>query len=161
MRAGCCSVPRSEIDSYTEFVKIYGAKGLAYIKVNELARGREGLQSPIVKNLSDEELNGILTRVGAKDGDIVFFGADKAKVVWDSLGALRLKIGHSDFGVKTGLFTPGWKPLWVINFPMFEYSKKISAGWPATIRSPARSTATRTSSSRIPNTAMPRHMTAC
>ena len=99
---GAAQLPRSEIDSYTEFVKIYGAKGLAYIKVNELARGREGLQSPIVKNLSDEELNGILTRVGAKDGDIVFFGADKAKVVWDSLGALRLKIGHSDFGVKTG-----------------------------------------------------------
>ena len=121
---GAAQLPRSEIDSYTEFVKIYGAKGLAYIKVNELARGREGLQSPIVKNLSDEELNGILTRVGAKDGDIVFFGADKAKVVWDSLGALRLKIGHSDFGVKTGLFTPGWKPLWVINFPMFEYSEE-------------------------------------
>ena len=121
---GAAQLPRSEIDSYTEFVKIYGAKGLAYIKVNELARGREGLQSPIVKNLSDEELNGILTRVGAKDGDIVFFGADKAKVVWDSLGALRLKIGHSDFGVKTGLFTPGWKPLWIINFPMFEYSEE-------------------------------------
>ena len=121
---GAAQLPRSEIDSYTEFVKIYGAKGLAYIKVNELARGREGLQSPIVKNLSDEELNGILTRVGAKDGDIVFFGADKAKVVWDSLGALRLKIGHSDFGVTTGLFTPGWKPLWVINFPMFEYSEE-------------------------------------
>ncbi|MDO5530689.1 aspartate--tRNA ligase [Sutterella sp.] len=121
---GAASMPRSEIDSYTEYVKIYGAKGLAYIKVNELARGREGLQSPIVKNLSDEELKGILDRVGAADGDVIFFGADKAKIVWDSLGALRLKIGHSEFGKKNGLFTPGWKPLWVINFPMFEYSEE-------------------------------------
>ena len=121
---GAASMPRSEIDAYTEFVKIYGAKGLAYIKVNEIARGREGLQSPIVKNLSDDELNGILARVGAKDGDVVFFGADKAKIVWDSLGALRLKIGHSEFGQKNGLFKAGWKPLWVINFPMFEYSEE-------------------------------------
>lgn len=121
---GAASMPRSEIDSYTEFVKIYGAKGLAYIKVNELARGREGLQSPIVKNLSDEELKAILERVGAKDGDVVFFGADKAKIVWDSLGALRLKIGHSEFGKEHKLFTPGWKPLWVVNFPMFEYSEE-------------------------------------
>ena len=121
---GAASMPRSEIDTYTEFVKIYGAKGLAYIKVNELARGREGLQSPIVKNLSDEELKAILERVGAKDGDVVFFGADKAKIVWDSLGALRLKIGHSEFGKEHKLFTPGWKPLWVVNFPMFEYSEE-------------------------------------
>ena len=121
---GAASMPRSEIDAYTEFVKIYGAKGLAYIKVNEIARGREGVQSPIVKNLSDDELNGILARVGAKDGDVVFFGADKAKIVWDSLGALRLKIGHSEFGQKNGLFKAGWKPLWVINFPMFEYSEE-------------------------------------
>ena len=121
---GAASVPRSEIDSYTEFVKIYGAKGLAYIKVNELARGREGLQSPIVKNLSDEELQAILTRTGAQDGDVIFFGADKAKIVWDSLGALRLKIGHSEFGKTHGLYTPGWRPLWVINFPMFEYSEE-------------------------------------
>ena len=121
---GAASMPRSEIDSYTEFVKIYGAKGLAYIKVNELARGREGLQSPIVKNLSDEELQAILTRTGAQDGDVVFFGADKAKIVWDSLGALRLKIGHSEFGKTHGLYTPGWRPLWVINFPMFEYSEE-------------------------------------
>ncbi len=118
------SLPRSEIDTYTEFVKIYGAKGLAYIKVNELEKGREGLQSPIVKNLSDAEIKGILERVGAQNGDVVFFGADKAKIVWDSLGALRLKIGHSEFGKKTGLFTPGWQPLWVINFPMFEYSEE-------------------------------------
>ena len=121
---GAASMPRSEIDTYTEFVKIYGAKGLAYIKVNELARGREGLQSPIVKNLSDEELKAILERVGAKDGDVVFFGADKAKIVWDSLGALRLKIGHSEFGKEHKLFTPGWKPLWAVNFPMFEYSEE-------------------------------------
>lgn len=121
---GAASMPRSEIDSYTEFVKIYGAKGLAYIKVNELARGREGLQSPIVKNLSDEELQVILTRTGAQDGDVIFFGADKAKIVWDSLGALRLKIGHSEFGKTHGLYTPGWRPLWVINFPMFEYSEE-------------------------------------
>lgn len=121
---GAASMPRSEIDTYTEFVKIYGAKGLAYIKVNELARGREGLQSPIVKNLSDEELKAILERVGAKNGDVVFFGADKAKIVWDSLGALRLKIGHSEFGKEHKLFTPGWKPLWVVNFPMFEYSEE-------------------------------------
>lgn len=121
---GAASMPRSEIDSYTEFVKIYGAKGLAYIKVNELARGREGLQSPIVKNLSDEELQAILTLTGAQDGDVIFFGADKAKIVWDSLGALRLKIGHSEFGKTHGLYTPGWRPLWVINFPMFEYSEE-------------------------------------
>ena len=121
---GAASMPRSEIDSYTEFVKIYGAKGLAYIKVNELARGREGLQSPIVKNLSDEELQAILTRTGAQDGDVIFFGADKAKIVWGSLGALRLKIGHSEFGKTHGLYTPGWRPLWVINFPMFEYSEE-------------------------------------
>lgn len=119
---GACEMPRSEIDAYTEFVKIYGAKGLAYIKVNELERGREGLQSPIVKNLSDDELKGIIDRTGAQNGDVIFFGADKAKIVWDSLGALRLKIGHSEFGKKHGLFTPGWQPLWIINFPMFEYS---------------------------------------
>lgn len=77
-------MPRSEIDAYTEFVKIYGAKGLAYIKINDLSKGREGLQSPIVKNLSDEELNTIIERTGAQDGDVVFFGADKAKIVWDA-----------------------------------------------------------------------------
>mgnify|MGYP002615755764 CR=1 FL=1 len=115
-----CQLPRSEIDSYTEFVKIYGAKGLAYIKVNEKAKGREGLQSPIVKNLSDEFLNAVIERTGANDGDVIFFGADKKKIVRDSLGALRLKIGRSEFGKKAGLFTEGWKALWVIDFPMFE-----------------------------------------
>lgn len=121
---GAVQMSRSEIDGYTEFVKIYGAKGLAYIKVNDINAGREGLQSPIIKNLSDDELNAILKATNAQSGDIVFFGADKAKVVWDSLGALRLKIGHSKFGKETGLFTPGWKPLWVVNFPMFEYNEE-------------------------------------
>ena len=108
---------RKEIDDYTQFVAIYGAKGLAYIKVNETARGREGLQSPIVKNLDDAALAAILARTGAVDGDLIFFGADKAKVVNDSLGALRQKIGHD-----RGLAEKAWKPLWVIDFPMFEYN---------------------------------------
>lgn len=116
------SLARSEIDGYTDFVKIYGAKGLAYIKVNGLTR--EGLQSPIIKNMTDEEIQGILERTGAQVGDIIFFGADKAKIVYDSLGALRLKIGHSEFGKKNGLFRAGWQPLWVINFPMFEYDEE-------------------------------------
>ena len=117
-------MPRSEIDAYTEFVKIYGAKGLAYIKVNEKAKGRDGLQSPIVKNISDEILTQILERTGAQDGDVIFFGADRAKVVYDSLGALRIKIGHSEFGRAHGLSAPGWKPLWVVDFPMFEYDEE-------------------------------------
>jgi aspartyl-tRNA synthetase len=112
---------RGEIDSYTDFVKIYGAKGLAYIKVNELAKGRDGLQSPIVKNIHDAALQAVLTRSGAQDGDLIFFGADKAKVVNDAIGALRLKIGLSPFGKSNGLFTAGWRPLWVVDFPMFEY----------------------------------------
>ena len=112
---------RGEIDSYTDFVKIYGAKGLAYIKVNELAKGRDGLQSPIVKNIHDSALQAVLTRSGAQDGDLIFFGADKAKVVNDAIGALRLKIGLSPFGKSNGLFTAGWRPLWVVDFPMFEY----------------------------------------
>jgi len=117
-------MPRSEIDSYTEFVKIYGAKGLAYIKVNEKAKGRDGLQSPIVKNLNDAALAEILKRTGAQDGDVIFFGADRAKVVADSMGALRTKIGHSDFGKKHGLSEAGWRPLWVIDFPMFEFDEE-------------------------------------
>jgi aspartyl-tRNA synthetase len=116
-------LPRSEIDDYTEFVKIYGAKGLAYIKVNEAARGRDGLQSPIVKNLDDAALATILARTGATDGDLIFFGADRAKVVYDALGALRNKIGHSEFGRAQKLVVDGWKPLWVIDFPMFEYDE--------------------------------------
>jgi aspartyl-tRNA synthetase len=117
-------MPRSEIDAMTEFVKIYGAKGLAYIKVNDRAKGRDGLQSPIVKNLHDAALDEILKRTGAEDGDVIFFGADRAKVVADSMGALRLKIGHSEFGRAHGLFEPGWQPLWVIDFPMFEYDEQ-------------------------------------
>ncbi|AOJ11239.1 aspartate--tRNA ligase [Burkholderia mayonis] len=112
---------RGDIDGYTEFVRIYGAKGLAWIKVNERAKGRDGLQSPIVKNLHDASIAAILARTGAEDGDIIFFAADRAKVVNDSLGALRLKIGHSEFGKANGLVESGWKPLWVVDFPMFEY----------------------------------------
>lgn len=115
---------RGEIDAYTEFVKIYGAKGLAYIKVNELAKGRDGLQSPIVKNIHDAALTEILQRTGAQDGDLIFFGADKEKVVNDAIGALRIKIGHSEFGRRNGLFENAWRPLWVIDFPMFEYDEE-------------------------------------
>ncbi len=117
---------RGDIDAYGEFVKIYGAKGLAWIKVNEVATGagqdlRAGLQSPIVKNLHDKALLAVLERTGAKAGDLIFFGADKAKVVNDALGALRVKIGHSDFGRSNGLFEDRWAPLWVVDFPMFEH----------------------------------------
>ena len=115
---------RSEIDSYTEFVRIYGAKGLAWIKVNDIAKGRDGLQSPIVKNLHDASITAIIERTGAQNGDIIFFAADRSKVVNDSLGALRLKIGHSEFGRANGLFEKGWKPLWVTDFPMFEFDEE-------------------------------------
>jgi aspartyl-tRNA synthetase len=115
---------RGEIDGYTEFVKIYGAKGLAWIKVNEVAKGRDGLQSPIVKNLHDEAIAEVLKRTGAQDGDLIFFGADKAKVVNDSMGALRLKVGHSEFGRQNGLFDDRWAPLWVVDFPMFEFDEE-------------------------------------
>ncbi|KMY85877.1 Aspartyl-tRNA synthetase Aspartyl-tRNA(Asn) synthetase [Candidatus Paraburkholderia calva] len=115
---------RGDIDGYTEFVCIYGAKGLAWIKVNDKTKGRDGLQSPIVKNLHDAALAAVMERTGAQDGDIIFFAADRAKVVNDSLGALRLKIGHSEFGKSNGLLESGWKPLWVIDFPMFEYDEE-------------------------------------
>ncbi|KAB7603946.1 aspartate--tRNA ligase [Verminephrobacter eiseniae] len=115
---------RGEIDAYTEFVKIYGAKGLAYIKVNARARGRDGLQSPIVKNLHDAALTEILARTGAQDGDLIFFGADKEKIVNDAIGALRTKIGHSEFGKKNGLFEERWAALWVVDFPMFEFDEQ-------------------------------------
>jgi aspartyl-tRNA synthetase len=118
------ALSRSEIDAYTQFVGIYGAKGLAYIKVNDPLKGREGLQSPIVKNLHDQALAEVLSRCGAQAGDLIFFGADTAKVVNDALGALRVRIGHSEFGKKTGLFEAGWRPLWVIDFPMFEYDEE-------------------------------------
>ncbi len=117
-------MPRSEIDAYTQFVAIYGAKGLAYIKVNDKSKGRDGLQSPIVKNLHDAALAQIIEKTGAENGDLIFFGADKAKVVNDAIGALRVKIGHSDFGRKNGLFEDTWRPLWVVDFPMFEHDEE-------------------------------------
>jgi aspartyl-tRNA synthetase len=117
---GGASLSRSEIDGYTEFVKIYGAKGLAYIKVNDVAQLNEaGLQSPIVKNLSEDALAAVMQRTGAQNGDLIFFGADKAKVVNDALGALRLKIGHE----KNHLDGRAWAPLWVVDFPMFEFNE--------------------------------------
>ena len=117
---GGAEISRGEIDAYTEVVKIYGAKGLAWIKVNDASKGREGLQSPIVKNLHDKAIAEILARTGAANGDLIFFGADKAKIVNDAMGALRLKVGHSDFGKANGLFEDKWAPLWVVDFPMFE-----------------------------------------
>jgi len=113
---GGSQISRGEIDEYTKFASIYGAKGLAWIKINEVAKGRDGLQSPIVKNIHDTALQAILERTGAQDGDILFFGADKAKVVNDALGALRVKIGHE----KAHLDGRAWAPVWVVDFPMFE-----------------------------------------
>ena len=115
---------RGDIDAYAEFVKIYGAKGLAYIKVNDLAAGRDGMQSPIVKNIHDAALKVVLERTGAQNGDLIFFGADKEKIVNDAIGALRVKIGHSAFGKKNGLFEKGWRPMWVVDFPMFDYDEE-------------------------------------
>ena len=117
-------ISRGEIDAYTEFVKIYGAKGLAYIRVNDAAKGRDGLQSPIVKNIHDAALAAVLERTGAQDGDLIFFGADKAKIVNDAIGALRIKVGHSEFGKKNGLFEARWAPMWVVDFPMFEFDEE-------------------------------------
>ena len=115
------AIARSEIDAYTEFVKIYGAKGLAYIKINDITKlNEEGLQSPIVKNIHVTALQAIIERTGAQNGDIVFFGADKAKVVNEALGALRLKVGH-DKGHVDGR---AWAPLWVVDFPMFEHDEE-------------------------------------
>jgi len=120
------SLTRKEIDDYTTFVAIYGAKGLAYIKVNDASRPNDqGLQSPIVKFLPESVLREILARTGAVDGDLVFFGADKAKVVNDALGALRAKVGH-----ERGLASGRWKPLWVVDFPMFEQDDETGA-WSA------------------------------
>ncbi len=115
------AISRSEIDAYTEFVKIYGAKGLAYIKINDITKlNEEGLQSPIVKNIHVNALQAIIERTGAQNGDIVFFGADKTKVVNEALGALRLKVGH-DKGHVDGR---AWAPLWVVDFPMFEHDEE-------------------------------------
>ena len=113
---GGAALSRKEIDDYTALVARYGAKGLAYIKVNDRARGRDGLQSPIIKFLSDAALSGILQRVEAADNDLIFFGADQAKIVNEALGALRLRVAQD-----RGLVTPGWRPLWVVDFPMFEW----------------------------------------
>jgi len=121
---GGAEMSRGEIDAYTEFVKIYGAKGLAWIKVNDAGKGRDGLQSPVVKNLHDAAIAEIIARTGARNGDLIFFGADKAKVVNDALGALRVKIGHSEFGRNHGLFNDVWAPLWVVDFPMFEHDEE-------------------------------------
>jgi aspartyl-tRNA synthetase len=110
------ALTRKQIDEYTAYVARYGAKGLAYIKVNQRERGRDGLQSPIVKFLDDAALEGLLARCGAADNDLIFFGADQAKVVSDALGALRLKIAQD-----RGLVSPSWQPLWVVDFPMFEW----------------------------------------
>ncbi|MBK7791503.1 MAG: aspartate--tRNA ligase [Betaproteobacteria bacterium] len=123
---GGATLTRKEIDDYTAFVKIYGAGGLAYIKVNDAAKpNEEGLQSPIVKFLSGDVLRAILERTGAATGDLIFFGADKASVVNDSLGALRARVGHD-----RGFAEPGWKPLWVVDFPMFEHDD-VHGTWAA------------------------------
>jgi len=113
------SLSRKDIDGYTKFVSIYGARGLAYIKVNDVDGGRDGLQSPIVKFLPDDTIAGILERTGANSGDLIFFGADKAKVVNEALGALRVKVGED-----RGLMSDEWKPLWVVDFPMFDWDEK-------------------------------------
>ncbi|AXE29110.1 aspartate--tRNA ligase [Chromobacterium phragmitis] len=117
-------ISRKEIDDYTQFVSIYGAKGLAYIKVNDATKlNEEGLQSPIVKFLSADGIKAIIERTGAQNGDIIFFGADKAKVVNEAIGALRIKIGH-ERGEKDGYFVREWRPLWVVDFPMFEHDEE-------------------------------------
>ncbi len=114
-----CKLTRKVIDQYDEYVRRYGAKGLAYIKCNDIAAGRDGLQSPIVKNIDDESLAAIIKATGAETGDLIFFGAGKASVVNDSLGALRIKIGHDQ-----NLVAEGWRPLWVVDFPMFEWDER-------------------------------------
>jgi aspartyl-tRNA synthetase len=116
---GGAKLSRKEIDDYTAFVAIYGAKGLAYIKVNDVTQANEtGLQSPVVKFLPEDVLREILQRTGAQNGDLIFFGADHEKVVNDAIGALRAKVGH-----QLGLAEEGWKPLWVVDFPMFEFNE--------------------------------------
>jgi aspartyl-tRNA synthetase len=117
---GGAALTRKEIDEYTAFVGIYGAKGLAYIKVNDVTQlNEQGLQSPIVKFLPQPVLAGILERTGAANGDLIFFGADRRKVVWDALGALRVRVGH-----EKGHAEAGWKPCWVVDFPAFEYDEE-------------------------------------
>jgi aspartyl-tRNA synthetase len=122
---GGAEMSRKELDDYGDFVGRYGAKGLAYIKVNDAAAGREGLQSPILKFLPDAAVDGILERTGAQSGDVIFFGADKARIVNEALGALRVQLGED-----RGLIKEGWAPLWVVDFPMFERASQ-SARWTA------------------------------
>jgi aspartyl-tRNA synthetase len=117
---------RKELDAYASFVGIYGAKGLAYIKVNDISKGREGLQSPILKFLKDDEIDGILKRVGAANDDVIFFGADRAQVVHEAMGALRVKLGHD-----MEMVEPGWRPLWIIDWPMFEEGGGEGSQWSA------------------------------
>jgi aspartyl-tRNA synthetase len=117
------ALSRKDIDDYTAFVARYGARGLAYIKVNDASAGRDGLQSPILKFLPDDTVSGIMQRTGAADGDLIFFGADKARVVNDALGALRVKVATD-----RGMVAEGWQPLWVVDFPMFERDQQ-SGRW--------------------------------
>ncbi|MEP6388559.1 MAG: aspartate--tRNA ligase [Halioglobus sp.] len=119
---GGATISRKEIDDYTKYISIYGARGLAWIKVNDLAAGVEGLQSPILKFMPDDIVQQMMTRLEAADGDIIFFGADRARVVNEALGALRVKVAHD-----VGLVNEGWAPLWVVDFPMFEEDGK--GGW--------------------------------
>jgi len=119
---GGATISRKEIDDYTKYISVYGARGLAWIKVNDLAAGVEGLQSPILKFMPDDVVQQMMTRLEAADGDIIFFGADRARVVNEALGALRVKVAHD-----VGLVNEGWAPLWVVDFPMFEEDGK--GGW--------------------------------
>jgi len=122
---GGASLSRKDIDEYTKFVSIYGARGLAYVKVNDVAQGRDGLQSPILKFLPDSAVSAIVERTGVENGDLIFFGADRANVVNEAIGALRVKLGK-DLGLMVG----DWKPLWVVDFPMFEWDEG-EARWQA------------------------------
>jgi aspartyl-tRNA synthetase len=119
---GGASISRKEIDGYTKYVSIFGARGLAWIKVNDIEAGVEGLQSPILKFMPDEVVAQMMTRLGAANGDIIFFGADRTQVVNEALGALRIKVAEDQ-----GMVADGWAPLWVVDFPMFEEDAK--GGW--------------------------------
>ena len=125
---GCEKLTRKMIDGYTNFVGIYGAKGLAYIKVNDLSKGMEGLQSPIIKFFSEDAIKAILDKVKAQNTDIIFFGAGKADIVNASMGALRVKLGHD-----LKLFTKDWAPIWIVDWPMFERNSELGdgKGWSA------------------------------
>ena len=114
-----CELTRKEIDDLTKFVSIYGAKGLAYIKINDRSAGQEGMQSPILKFLPDDVVAAVLDRVDAHSGDLVFFGADKAAIVNEAMGALRARLGAD-----RGLIEEGWKPVWIVDFPMFEWDEQ-------------------------------------